>query len=269
MGILADIAIGSGALLAAAYCMLLSRRLRAFTRLDGDVGRAIALLSKTGRPVDPSVVCGRGWLCRARTGVARTDHCRRTGSTATGAVDGGGSAPCRQDHCRPTKRRLVRRVGRVRTAGPRARTRTTPAHDPHPNGDTRMTVNTKLRGAGMGAVLFLVAALLFVAGLSRLSLGVASAVAAEDTAPEPPESAVEIPDGGALFDALRAREARLLEQEKALADRSDALRAAEAQLRRQLDELQAAESRLAATLAQTESAAENDLSRLTTVFLNT
>jgi hypothetical protein len=45
MEILADIAIGSGALLAAAYCMLLSRRLRAFTRLDGDVGRAIALLS--------------------------------------------------------------------------------------------------------------------------------------------------------------------------------------------------------------------------------
>lgn len=45
MDILADIAIGTGALLAAAYCMLLSRRLRAFTRLDGDVGRAIALLS--------------------------------------------------------------------------------------------------------------------------------------------------------------------------------------------------------------------------------
>jgi len=46
MDILADIAIGTGALLAAAYCMLLSGRLRAFTRLDGDVGRAIALLSK-------------------------------------------------------------------------------------------------------------------------------------------------------------------------------------------------------------------------------
>ncbi|MCL1628876.1 MULTISPECIES: hypothetical protein [Roseinatronobacter] len=46
MDIIADIAIGTGALLAAAYCMLLSRRLRAFTRLDGDVGRAIALLSK-------------------------------------------------------------------------------------------------------------------------------------------------------------------------------------------------------------------------------
>lgn len=46
MDFIADIAVGVGALLAAAYCMLLSRRLRAFTRLDGDVGRAIALLSK-------------------------------------------------------------------------------------------------------------------------------------------------------------------------------------------------------------------------------
>lgn len=45
MELIADIAIGAGALLAAAYCMLLSRRLRAFTRLDGDVGRAIAVLS--------------------------------------------------------------------------------------------------------------------------------------------------------------------------------------------------------------------------------
>lgn len=45
MELFADIAIGAGALLAAAYCMLLSRRLRAFTRLDGDVGRAIAVLS--------------------------------------------------------------------------------------------------------------------------------------------------------------------------------------------------------------------------------
>jgi hypothetical protein len=46
MEILTDIVIGSGALLAAAYCLLLSRRLRAFTQLDGEVGRAIALLSK-------------------------------------------------------------------------------------------------------------------------------------------------------------------------------------------------------------------------------
>lgn len=46
MEILIDLAIASGAIMAAAYCLLLSRRLRALTRLDGDVGKAIAVLSK-------------------------------------------------------------------------------------------------------------------------------------------------------------------------------------------------------------------------------
>lgn len=46
MAILIDIAVALGAFLAAAYCMLLSRRLRALTRLDGDVGSAIAILSQ-------------------------------------------------------------------------------------------------------------------------------------------------------------------------------------------------------------------------------
>lgn len=46
MTILIDIAVALGAFLAAAYCMLLSRRLRALTRLDGDVGAAIAVLSQ-------------------------------------------------------------------------------------------------------------------------------------------------------------------------------------------------------------------------------
>ena len=46
MSILMDLAIALGAFLAAAYCLLLSRRLRALTRLDGDVGTAIAVLSQ-------------------------------------------------------------------------------------------------------------------------------------------------------------------------------------------------------------------------------
>lgn len=45
MSFMIDIVIAAAALLAAAYCMLLSRRLRALTRLDGDVGKAIAILS--------------------------------------------------------------------------------------------------------------------------------------------------------------------------------------------------------------------------------
>ncbi|MCC5965461.1 MAG: hypothetical protein JJU24_04930 [Natronohydrobacter sp.] len=46
MVLVIDMAIGLAALLAAVYCMVLSRRLRALTRLDGDVGKAIAVLSQ-------------------------------------------------------------------------------------------------------------------------------------------------------------------------------------------------------------------------------
>lgn len=46
MTLLIDLTIALGAFLAAAYCLLLSRRLRALTRLDGDVGAAIAVLSQ-------------------------------------------------------------------------------------------------------------------------------------------------------------------------------------------------------------------------------
>lgn len=46
MELVIDLAIALAALLAAAYCMVLSRRLQALTRLDGDVGKAIAVLSQ-------------------------------------------------------------------------------------------------------------------------------------------------------------------------------------------------------------------------------
>lgn len=46
MDIMIDLAIAVGAFCAAAYCLLLSRRVRALTRLDGDLGKAIALLSR-------------------------------------------------------------------------------------------------------------------------------------------------------------------------------------------------------------------------------
>ncbi len=46
MTYLADIFLGAGALAAAFYCMILSRRLSRLTRLDQDLGGAIALLSK-------------------------------------------------------------------------------------------------------------------------------------------------------------------------------------------------------------------------------
>lgn len=70
MDIIVDVAIGAGALLAAAYCMLLSRRLRAFTRLDGDVGQAIALLSAQ---VDQLTRA----LSAAESGSANREHALR------------------------------------------------------------------------------------------------------------------------------------------------------------------------------------------------
>ena len=43
--ILADLLMAGGALAAGAWCLVLSRRLRALSRLDGGVGGAVALLS--------------------------------------------------------------------------------------------------------------------------------------------------------------------------------------------------------------------------------
>lgn len=45
MDFLADLLLASGAFGAAAYCLVLARRLRALTRLDSGMGSAIALLS--------------------------------------------------------------------------------------------------------------------------------------------------------------------------------------------------------------------------------
>lgn len=117
---------------------------------------------------------------------------------------------------------------------------------------------------GIGLVLLLLATLFFTAGLSRLSLGAVAAIAADPVSE--PETVAPTENAGQLFEALRAREARLDEQERALAERAQELEAAQNSLRAQLADLQTAEERLTATLALTESAAENDLNRLTTVF---
>lgn len=46
MALILDLVVASGAFLVAAYCLSLSRKLRALSRLDGDVGAAIAVLSQ-------------------------------------------------------------------------------------------------------------------------------------------------------------------------------------------------------------------------------
>ncbi len=124
---------------------------------------------------------------------------------------------------------------------------------------------------GTSSVLLLLAGLLLVAGMSRLGLGVADVFAAEPMSEGnsgQPAAAAEPPDPGDLLAALLAREAEILAAEEALAARTAQLRAAEAALALQLSELEASEARLAATLRMTETAAEDDLQRLTSVFEN-
>lgn len=125
-----------------------------------------------------------------------------------------------------------------------------------------------VRQKGTASVLLVLSLLFFGAGLSRLGLGVAEVIAAEPTTPDETAETVQNPDPGDLFAALRAREAQLEAAEAALQTRQAALRAAERDIEAQIATLTDLEAQLAATLRQTESAAEQDLARLTTVFEN-
>jgi len=131
-----------------------------------------------------------------------------------------------------------------------------------------MTAGLTPRRARAAPALVLLAALLFAAGLSRLGLGVAAVVAQEPDTPTAEGGATAPDDPGDLFAALREREARLDARADTLEARAQDLQAAEKRLAARLDELRAAEEELSQTLARTETAAEDDLARLTTVFQN-
>ena len=128
---------------------------------------------------------------------------------------------------------------------------------------------TKGLARGSSGVLVILACLLVAAGLSRLGMGVAEVIAAETNASEdagqPAEPAAP-PDPGDLFEALRTRAQQLDAIEARLDARAKNLQQAEADLQAQLQTLAEAAARLAATLRTTETAAEDDLRHLTTVF---
>lgn len=71
-----------------------------------------------------------------------------------------------------------------------------------------------------------------------------------------------------LLNALREREARVSEREAQVGMRKKALDVAQVEIERRLDALQEAEEQLGATLAHAETAAEDDLARLTSVYEN-
>ncbi|WP_306456516.1 MotE family protein [Flavimaricola marinus] len=72
----------------------------------------------------------------------------------------------------------------------------------------------------------------------------------------------------ALIEALQEREARVVAREARIADRMQAMAVAEAEIEEKIAELTEAEDSLAALLALANSAAEDDLNRLTAVYEN-
>ena len=141
-----------------------------------------------------------------------------------------------------------------------------------------MTSKSKRPFARRGSIALLVA-LLAGSAVLRIGMGANSALAEVDFADglslplgtkpsEPVPTEKEDTDIKPLLDALLAREARVAEREDALAARSKALDVAQEEIERRLVALENTEERLRQTLTIAQTAAEDDLSKLTTVYEN-
>ena len=132
----------------------------------------------------------------------------------------------------------------------------------------------KIKRKGGRSALVLIAGFFLASGLLRLGSGTGSAIAREVEALRHTEEAevlapqiCESGDGiGELLAAIKARETRIAEQEDAVANRMQALSVAEVSMKRNLAALIEAENNLKATMALADTAAEDDLSRLTAVY---
>ncbi|MCW9042500.1 MAG: hypothetical protein OQK05_04075 [Pseudopelagicola sp.] len=119
-----------------------------------------------------------------------------------------------------------------------------------------------------------IAGFLIVSGVLRVAIGASEVLAREQEstlAETPPlqdatASCTPPPDIQAVLTALAEREARIEAKESALRDRMHALRIADDRVSEKLQQLTAAEDALSETIALAESASENDLTQLTTVY---
>ena len=134
----------------------------------------------------------------------------------------------------------------------------------------------KPRRITLGAMA-IVGSLLVFSALLRLTVGAGAAFARETETAVPPvpppattqESTDRIlteADLENVLDALREREERLEKNEDAVAVRMRALEIAEEAIDRKLAQLQSVEEQLRSTIALAQTAAEDDLTRLTDVY---
>lgn len=134
------------------------------------------------------------------------------------------------------------------------------------------------RAVGRGSIL-MISLLLLGSAAMRIAMGAGAAVAQGDLGDalalpmtsksvQPPTSEPAKRDIQSLLDALQEREARVEEREIALDVRAKAIEIAKFEAQRRIDALQEIEVQLRSTLAQAETAAEDDVARLTTVYEN-
>lgn len=134
----------------------------------------------------------------------------------------------------------------------------------------------RARRRGRGT-LVIIASLLFASALIRMGHDAGQAFARGEiptlaTDIKDPvataQSCEPAPDIAAMLDAFRAREDRLKAKESQIADRMQALSVADREIEKKLAALTDAEANLRKTLALADTAAEDDLTRLTAVYEN-
>lgn len=130
----------------------------------------------------------------------------------------------------------------------------------------------RLRRQGRGTLMIVALMLVGSAGLRATETwGIATALEGTQTPTEeadatPPAAAA--PNYEEIIAALDAREARIAEREALIDTRAQALALAEERLDEKIARLEAAEAELRATIALSETAAETDLTQLTSVYEN-
>lgn len=140
----------------------------------------------------------------------------------------------------------------------------------------RKTTGKRSRRAQKGTLAIIGTLMLLSAGL-RLATEAGQVIASESLqrvgAPSPEEPATVLdlarPDQlSAALEAIKKREARLIERETEIDSRESSVSAAEAAIQQELVKLQDAEQSLRDTIALASAAAEDDLAQLTNVYAN-
>lgn len=148
----------------------------------------------------------------------------------------------------------------------------TQASSPSPKASKK---NRRKRRPGRGA-LWLIAAIFLTSAVVRLMSGTGAAIAREmseltyEDVSEEPGSLSELcktdAETSALLEALLKREKQVEERELMLAQKMKAVELARTEVMQNMSALEEAEARLEATMTRSQTAAEDDLAKLTAVY---